>query len=158
MLLNRKIVAYHGSHLPLDEIERPRTLKNTSNVGIWLTSNPEAAALYGDYIHVVEVPPGNYFNAGSRPRGHDEVRRVFFDRTLLGPRAKPARGEDFDDVWNRFAFDPKYLAAWRERMIAKGYDGVVWKDSYIDRGPAEAPHDVYLTFRSRVDVLDRWIR
>jgi len=158
MRLDRKLVAYHGSHLPLDEIERPRKLKNAGNVGIWLTSNPEAAALYGDHIHVVEVPPGNYFKADSRPRPGplNVVQRVFFDRALLGAQARPRRGEDISDVWNRVAFDPEYLDAWRERMIANGYDGVVWKNSYIDRSTTEPPHDVYLTFSRRVEVLDRW--
>ena len=54
-----------------------------------------------------------------------------------------------------------YLKAWRQRQVSNGYDGVVWKDSYIDRLRSGPPHDVYLIWnhvpvkvRQRVASVD----
>lgn len=51
-----------------------------------------------------------------------------------------------EEISRKLLKNPQYAARFKEQLASEGYDGIVWKNSLIDRGSGDKPHDVYLLF------------
>jgi len=132
------ITVYHGTHQELTTfVNRP--VKNYDSIGTYFTSNKEyARSLYGKNVIEANITLNNPLVVNN-VNDLESFDKVFYDNTLTNL--------PFAQI-NKLLLDTDYINALKSKLINKGYDGIIFKDSSIDLAPNEEAHTVYIVFNA----------
>ncbi|WP_052486982.1 zeta toxin family protein [Gordoniibacillus kamchatkensis] len=136
------LTMYHATWEKSLKFVGDRPIKNYNQIGSWFTSDPEKAReYYGPYVHEVQALVQNPLEADT-----DDFDKFFYNPDIaprylkLGSKKSNVTREDMTELMD----NPRYIKEFKNDLVRRGYDAIVWKNSTIDLPPdgTEGRHTV----------------
>lgn len=133
------ITVYHGTHQQLAQFDN-REVKNYDSVGTYFTSNKDyARILYGMNVVEAEVKLNNPLVVNN-VTDCESFDKVFYNNELTNV--------PFAQI-NKLLLNSEYMKAFKQDLINKGYDSIIFQDSRIDLDKDDKEnHTVYIVLNA----------
>lgn len=134
---------YHGTHEDIEQFMN-REVKTYDSIGTWFTDQQShARMLYGKKVYESQIKLYNplIINGVVDTKTFDEF---FYNQTIA---AKYMTNPTIDNI-NNLLLNKNYISEFKQDLIDKGYDGIVFADSRIDLAPEDNNHTVYIVFNA----------
>lgn len=133
------ITVYHGTHENLTGFIN-REVKNYDSVGTYFTNNKDyARILYGNNVIEAEIKLNNPLVV-SNVTDCESFDKVLYNNELTNV--------PFEQI-NKLLLNSEYMNAFKQDLINKGYDSIIFQDSRIDLDREDKEnHTVYIVLNA----------